>query len=194
MSGRVGKRLIEFKTKVAEMVPLKKFVVVGRRGGAFESFNQVIDLTDVKEGTMVSGQFDFTVSHAYFGPEFDYLTLNQAASLNEEMYMKNLKELRRDPRPRQGEVGIPVTCRLGRNQGNGREPVDDADSERFKERERLNYCRVKVTFLRPSSKVIWKRWNAVSLPMIEYGMADARRGTQTCTPWKVQNGLPSFMS
>ena len=40
VSGRVGKRLIEFKTKVAEMVPLKKFVVVGRRGGADERAGQ----------------------------------------------------------------------------------------------------------------------------------------------------------
>ena len=32
LSGRVGKRLIEFRTRVAELVPNKRFVVVGRRG------------------------------------------------------------------------------------------------------------------------------------------------------------------
>jgi carbon monoxide dehydrogenase subunit G len=93
LSGRVGRRLIEFKTKVEEMVPTKRFVVAGRRGGAFESFRQVMELTGVKGGTMVSGLFEFKVSQAYFGPQFDIMMLNQAASLNEENYMKNLKEL-----------------------------------------------------------------------------------------------------
>ncbi len=103
LNGRVGKRLIEFRTRVAELVPMKRFVVTGRRGGAFESFTEIIDIEGLKEGTMVRAFFEFKVSSAYFGPAFDPLTLNQAASLNEEMYMKNLKELAelRDP----GKVG-----------------------------------------------------------------------------------------
>ena len=45
--------------------------------------------------------FEFKVSVAYFGPGFDLFQLTQAASLNEEMYMKNLKELSelRNPEP-----------------------------------------------------------------------------------------------
>jgi uncharacterized protein YndB with AHSA1/START domain len=93
MSGRLGQRLFEFRTKVEELVPMKRFVIGGRRGGAFESFRQVMELTSVKEGTMVSGLFEFTVSQDYFGPQFDITLLNQAASLNEENYMMNLKEL-----------------------------------------------------------------------------------------------------
>ena len=93
LNGRVGKRLIEFRTKVAELVPMKRFVVTGRRGGAFESFTETIDIEGLKEGTMVRALFEFKVSPAYFGPGFDILMLNQAAALNEEVYMKNLKEL-----------------------------------------------------------------------------------------------------
>ncbi|MGA2198481.1 MAG: SRPBCC family protein [Nitrososphaerales archaeon] len=93
LNGRVGKRLIEFKTKVAELVPLQRFVIAGRRGGAFESFSEVIELEGVKEGTMVGALFLFKVSDAYFGPGFDLLALEKAARLNQEMYVKNLKEL-----------------------------------------------------------------------------------------------------
>jgi carbon monoxide dehydrogenase subunit G len=101
LNGRVGKRLIEFRTKVAELVPMKRFVVTGRRGGAFESFTETIDIEELKEGTMVRAFFEFKVSAAYFGPAFDPFVLNQAASLNEEVYMKNLKELAElhDPTP-----------------------------------------------------------------------------------------------
>jgi uncharacterized protein YndB with AHSA1/START domain len=93
LSGRAGRRLIEFRTKVTEVVPLKRLVIAARRGGAFETFSEVIELQENEEGTIVSALFDFKVSAAYFGPDFDILALTQAAKLNEELYIKNLKEL-----------------------------------------------------------------------------------------------------
>ncbi len=93
LGGRVGKRLIEFRTRVAELVPLRRFVITGRRGGALESFQEVLELEAVDEGTIVRASFEFKVSQAYFGPGFDYQALSQAARLNEELYVKNLKEL-----------------------------------------------------------------------------------------------------
>jgi carbon monoxide dehydrogenase subunit G len=93
LSGRAGKRLIEFKTKVAELVPMQRFVIAGRRGGAFESFSEVIELEEVKKGTMVGALFLFKLSVGYFGPGFDLLALEKAARFNEEMHVKNLKEL-----------------------------------------------------------------------------------------------------
>lgn len=99
LSGRAGRRLIEFKTKVTELVPFKRFVITGRRGGALETFSEVIELEENEEGTIVSALFDFKVSEAYFGPGFDIMALTQAAKLNQELYIKNLKELSelRDP-------------------------------------------------------------------------------------------------
>jgi hypothetical protein len=102
LHGRAGKRLIEFKTRVTELVPGRKFVVSGRRGGAFESFLEVIEMEQIKEGTIVKAHFEFKVSPAYFGPGFDLLQLGQAAQLNEELFVKNLKELAElhDPSPK----------------------------------------------------------------------------------------------
>jgi len=93
LGGRVGKRLIEFHTRVAEMVPLKRFVVVGWRGGAFEEFKEVIELAEVEGGTEVKAQFDFKVSAAYFGPGFDMFVLEGVAAQNEQNFIKSLKDL-----------------------------------------------------------------------------------------------------
>jgi len=99
---RAGKRLIEIKTRVSEMVPLKKFAVTGRRGSALDTFLETVELEKVKGGTLVRILFEFKVSEAYFGPGFDLFALNQAAKLNEELFAKNLKELSelQDPKGR----------------------------------------------------------------------------------------------
>jgi hypothetical protein len=92
VAGKAGKRLIEFRTQVVDLVPLKRFELAGRDGGAFESLSEVIELSEVKGGTRVSVTFVFKVSERYFGPEFDLLTLEQMAVRNQEVYIKNLKE------------------------------------------------------------------------------------------------------
>jgi len=93
LTGRAGKRMIEFRTKVAEVVPLKRLVIEGRRGGAFEVFSQVMELSEVKNGTEVKVDFHFKVSDAYFGIGFDPISLGKMAEENQEKYIRNLKEL-----------------------------------------------------------------------------------------------------
>jgi len=91
--GRVGKRLIEFHTKVSELVPLKRFAIVGTRGGAFEESSELVETSEVKGGTEVKTIFQFKISEAYFGPGFNLLQLEEKAAENARSYMKNLKEL-----------------------------------------------------------------------------------------------------
>ena len=93
LTGRAAKRLIEFKTKVTEVVPLKRLVIEGRRGGAFETFSQIVELTETGTGTDVKVEFRFKVSSAYFGIGFDPLALELMAEANQRVYVKNLKEL-----------------------------------------------------------------------------------------------------
>jgi uncharacterized protein YndB with AHSA1/START domain len=93
LGGRAGKRLIEFKTQVSELVPNKLFAIKGRPGGALEEFTEVVELAPLKRGTELKVTYVFKVSEDYFGPEFDLLTLEQMAVRNEEVYIKNLKAL-----------------------------------------------------------------------------------------------------
>ena len=93
LSGRAGKRLIEFRTRVVELVPLKRFAIRERRGGALEYFSELVELEEVPEGTVTRLVFEFKVSEAYFGPAFDLYWLAHEARLNQELYIKNLKEL-----------------------------------------------------------------------------------------------------
>jgi hypothetical protein len=93
VAGKAGKRLIEFRTEVVALVPLKRFELTGREGGAFESLSEVIELAEAKGGTQLTVTFVFKVSESYFGPQFDVLTLEQMAVRNQEVYIKNLKEL-----------------------------------------------------------------------------------------------------
>ncbi|MGA2666316.1 MAG: SRPBCC family protein [Nitrososphaerales archaeon] len=99
LHGRAGKRLIEFKDRVTEMVPLKRFVIRERRGGSLEYFSEVIELEEVPEGTVTQILFEYKVSQAYFGPAFDLYWLTHQARLNLELFIRNLKELAelRDP-------------------------------------------------------------------------------------------------
>jgi hypothetical protein len=53
----------------------------------------VIELAEAKGGTQLTVTFVFKVSESYFGPQFDVLTLEQMAVRNQEVYVKNLKEL-----------------------------------------------------------------------------------------------------
>jgi carbon monoxide dehydrogenase subunit G len=92
-AGRAGKRLIEFHTKITELVPLKRFALIGTRGGGFEESSEVIELAEVKGGTEVKAEFSFKISLAYFGPGFDPLQLEEAAAMNARSYIKNLKDL-----------------------------------------------------------------------------------------------------
>jgi carbon monoxide dehydrogenase subunit G len=93
LSGRLGKRMIEIRTRVAEVVPLKRLVVVGARGGAFDEFRQTVELSETAEGTKVNVTYEFKVSEAYFGPEFYIPVIEQVAIENEDNYLKNLKEI-----------------------------------------------------------------------------------------------------
>src|SRR5271169_6062702 len=92
-AGRAGKRLIEFRTEVAALDPLKRFELVGRDGAAFESLSEVIELEAVKGGTQLTATYVFKISETYFGPQFDVLTLEQMAVRNQEVFIKNLKEI-----------------------------------------------------------------------------------------------------
>ncbi|MDA4123215.1 MAG: SRPBCC family protein [Thaumarchaeota archaeon] len=93
LTGKIGKRMIEIHTRVAEVVPVKRLVVVGGRGGAFEEFRQTVELSETAEGTKVHVTYHFKISEAYFGPEFYIPVLEQAAIENEDNYLKNLKEI-----------------------------------------------------------------------------------------------------
>src|SRR5271169_1631855 len=79
VGGRAGKRLIELRTKVVELIPNKRFEVTGRAGGAFEEFSEVMELSPVDGRTRLNVKFFFKISQEYFGPEFDPLTLEQMA-------------------------------------------------------------------------------------------------------------------
>ncbi|MDA4137287.1 MAG: SRPBCC family protein [Thaumarchaeota archaeon] len=92
-AGKIGRRLIELRTEVSELVPLKRFALVGRRGGALEEFSEVIELSGLAGGTKIDAVFIFKISEAYFGPDFDMLALTKAAATNQETYLKNLKDL-----------------------------------------------------------------------------------------------------
>jgi len=91
--GRAGKRIIEFRTKVTGLVPNKRFEVVGRNGGAFEEFSEVIELSPVNGGTRLEATFKFKVALEYFGPGFDPLALEEMAVRNQRVYVKNVKDL-----------------------------------------------------------------------------------------------------
>jgi carbon monoxide dehydrogenase subunit G len=93
LTGRAGKRTIEFKTKVTDVAPQRRLVIEGRSGGAFEMFSQVVELAKAREGTEVRVTFRFKVSLTYFGVGFDPLGLGRMAEANERTYIKNLKEL-----------------------------------------------------------------------------------------------------
>jgi uncharacterized protein YndB with AHSA1/START domain len=93
LSGRAGKRLVEFHTEVLDVQPLKRFEVGGRPGGVFEEFSEVIELEPVKGGTQVKVAYVFKLSEDYFGPMFYLSTLEQMAVSNEEVYIQNLKAL-----------------------------------------------------------------------------------------------------
>jgi len=93
VGGKAGKRLIELRTVVLDLVPLQRFEVGGRPGGALEEFSEVLELSQAKGGTQVKITFVFKVSEDYFGPEFDLFTLEQMVVRNQEVYIKNLKEL-----------------------------------------------------------------------------------------------------
>lgn len=93
LSGRAGKRLIEFRTVVVGLDPAKRFELGCRRGGALEKFSEVIELDQAKEGTQMKVNFEFEVSEAYFGQMFDKPTLEQMAVRNQEVYIKNVKSL-----------------------------------------------------------------------------------------------------
>lgn len=93
LSGRAGKRLIEFRTVVTGLVPQKRFELGGREGGALEEFTEVIELAPAKGGTEMRVAFSFKVSERYFGQMFDLLTLEQMAVRNQEVYIKNVKSL-----------------------------------------------------------------------------------------------------
>jgi uncharacterized protein YndB with AHSA1/START domain len=93
VGARAGKRVIELRTEVADLVPQKRFELRGREGGAFEEFSEVLDLEEFKGGTRLNVTFRFKVLESYFGPAFDLLTLEQMAVRNQEVYIKNLKEL-----------------------------------------------------------------------------------------------------
>jgi hypothetical protein len=90
---RLGKRLIQYRTQVTELIPLKRFVLTGLRGGAFDVFSQIVELAPAKEGTQVRVVFFFKLSKDYFEPGFDFMVLTLAASRNQDLYLKNLKEL-----------------------------------------------------------------------------------------------------
>jgi len=93
LGGRAGKRLIEFHTEVSEIVTNKTFALKGRPGGAMEEFTEVVELAPAKGGTELKVTYVFKISEAYFGPQFDLLTLEQMAVRNQEVYIKNLKAL-----------------------------------------------------------------------------------------------------
>jgi carbon monoxide dehydrogenase subunit G len=93
LNGKIGKRMIEFKTEVSEVVPLKRLVIVGRRGGAFERYHQLVELTPSDAGTLIRTKFDFKISEAYFGPEFYIPVLEQAAIENQEVFLLKIKEM-----------------------------------------------------------------------------------------------------
>jgi Polyketide cyclase / dehydrase and lipid transport len=92
-SGRAGKRVVNFYTQVTELIPLKRFALTGLRGGAFETFSQVVELSAVEGGTQASVTFFFKISEDYFGPDFDLMVLNELSARNHDLYLKNLKGL-----------------------------------------------------------------------------------------------------
>ncbi|HUI85967.1 MAG TPA: SRPBCC family protein [Nitrososphaerales archaeon] len=93
LTGRAGKRMIQFRTKVSEVVPPKRLVIEGCPGGAFESFTQIVELSKSDSGTDAKVSFRFKVSSTYFGIGFDPLTLERMAEDNQRIYVNNLKEL-----------------------------------------------------------------------------------------------------
>lgn len=93
LSGRAGRRLVEFHTEVSNMEPGRRFEIVGRPGGALEQFEQTIELVPVGGKTQIRAVFTFKVSESYFGPEFDIPTLEQMVIRNEHVYLENLKQL-----------------------------------------------------------------------------------------------------
>ncbi|MDG6925900.1 MAG: SRPBCC family protein [Nitrososphaerota archaeon] len=93
LSGKAGKRMIEFRTEVSGLVPYKRYELRGREGGAFEEFSEVLELSPVKGGTELKCTWVFKVSEDYFGPAFDVPTLEQMAVRNQEVYIHNLKNL-----------------------------------------------------------------------------------------------------
>jgi hypothetical protein len=93
LSGKAGKRMIEFRTEVAKLVPNRWYELRGREGGAFEEFSETLELTPRKEGTELKCTWTFKISEDYFGPAFDVPTLEQMAVRNQEVYIRNLKHL-----------------------------------------------------------------------------------------------------
>lgn len=93
LRGKIGKRLIEFKTQVVEVVPDRRLVITGRRGGAFEEFHQVVELSREGDKTKVKTLYEFKISEAYFGPDFSIPILEQAAIENQDVYLLKMREL-----------------------------------------------------------------------------------------------------
>jgi carbon monoxide dehydrogenase subunit G len=91
-TARAGNKLFEIKTKVAELIPSKKFVLVQREGGAFTVFKEVLELTPSGNGTQVVASFEFSISQNYF-QGMNIVALESAARTNLESFLKNLKEL-----------------------------------------------------------------------------------------------------
>ena len=90
---RVGKRVVQFYTKVAELIPMERFALTGLRYGAFEEFSQTVDLAQTEAGTLVQVSFFFKVSEDNFGPGFDLIAITESVSRNQGSYLQNLKEL-----------------------------------------------------------------------------------------------------
>jgi hypothetical protein len=90
---RVGKRVVQFYTRVAELIPMERFALTGLRYGAFEEFSQTVELAKNEGGTLVTVAFFFKVSEDNFGPGFDLMAITESVSRNQDSYLKNLKEL-----------------------------------------------------------------------------------------------------
>ena len=91
-TARAGTRIFEIRTRVAEIVPARRFVLVHREGGAYTLFKAVLELTPSGNGTQLVASFEFVVSQSYF-EGMNIVALESAARTNLVSYLKNLKEL-----------------------------------------------------------------------------------------------------